>query len=140
MAQTTELKTALAEAERWIDAFMELLGWHDRDKSYRALTGAMHAFRDSLPWDEAAQIAGCLPIVLRGLFLEGWHPTSPSLPLANRSVLLERVHDSVHRELGIDPEQVLRGFLALLAQRLPPSELEDAKAVTPDELRALWPV
>ena len=76
---------------------------------------------------------------MRGLFLEGWHPTSPSLPLTSRNVLRERIHESVHREPGIDPERVIRAFLILLARHLPQSELEDAKAVTGDELRALWP-
>ena len=52
---------------------------------------------------------------------------------------LERIEEGVHRDPGIDAEQVARGVLALLAERLPEAELEDAKAVTPEELRAFWP-
>jgi uncharacterized protein (DUF2267 family) len=53
---------------------------------------------------------------------------------------LERVRESVHRDPGIDAEQVARVVLALLAERLPAPELEDVRAVTPKALRALWPI
>jgi uncharacterized protein (DUF2267 family) len=52
---------------------------------------------------------------------------------------LERIQDGVHREPGIDAEQVAKAMLALLAARLPPAELENAKAATPEELHGLWP-
>ena len=41
---------------------------------------------------------------------------------------------------GIDAEQVARVVLALLAERLSATELEDVRAVTPKALRALWPI
>ncbi len=40
---------------------------------------------------------------------------------------------------GIDPEAVARAVLALLATRLPASEIEDVIAATPKALRAVWP-
>jgi uncharacterized protein (DUF2267 family) len=55
------------------------------------------------------------------------------------TVSLERIQDGVHREPGIDAEQVAKVMLALLAARLPPAELENAKAATPEELHGLWP-
>jgi uncharacterized protein (DUF2267 family) len=39
----------------------------------------------------------------------------------------------------VDAEQVARATLALLAARLPPAEVEDAKAATPKVLHNLWP-
>jgi uncharacterized protein (DUF2267 family) len=59
--------------------------------------------------------------------------------LGKRNTFLERIHASVHHDPGIDPELAARGLLALLAQRLPAAELEDAKVLTPTELRGLWP-
>ena len=44
----------------------------------------------------------------------------------------ERIHDSVHRDPGIDVEEAARVVFAALAARLPASELEDAKAATPE--------
>jgi uncharacterized protein (DUF2267 family) len=52
---------------------------------------------------------------------------------------VSRVHDALHRDLAIDPEQVARTVLALIADRIDAAELENVKAATPAELRTLWP-
>jgi uncharacterized protein (DUF2267 family) len=67
----------------------------------------------------------------------GQHPNGR--PLHSRNDFLERIHDGLHRDPGIDPEQVARAVLALVSDRLPAAEVEDAKAGTPHSLRALWP-
>jgi uncharacterized protein (DUF2267 family) len=56
-----------------------------------------------------------------------------------RDAFLARVHDGVRRDPAVDPEQVARAALALIAARLPAAEVEDAKAATPKELHNLWP-
>jgi uncharacterized protein (DUF2267 family) len=90
-----------------------------------------------LPRDEAIYLGAGLPILLRGLYYEGWHPTGRRL--TSRNDFLDRIHDGLHRDAGIDPEQVARAILALLGDRLPPAEAEDTRAATPQSLRALWP-
>jgi len=52
---------------------------------------------------------------------------------------LHALRDCLHRDPGVDAEQVARAMFALLAERLPPTEVEDAKASTPHELHNLWP-
>jgi uncharacterized protein (DUF2267 family) len=117
---------------------MQRLGWHDRDKVYSALIAALHALRDWLPREEAIYVGASLPALLRGLYYEGWHAARHP-PSKSRRAFVERIHDGVHREPGIDAEQVAKAVLALLAARLPPAELENAKAATPEELHGLWP-
>lgn len=140
MAQTQELKTAVEETEAWLDEFMGLIGWHNRDLAFRALVTGLHALRDSLPWDEAANLAGYFPPLLRGFYFEGWHPASPLLPLTSRATFFERIHDAIHHAPGAEPEQVTRVLFMLLARRLPQSELEDVKAVGSEELHGYWPI
>jgi uncharacterized protein (DUF2267 family) len=75
--------------------------------------------------------------LLRGLYYEGWHPRTRAA--ASRSAFLERILDGVHRDVAVDAEQVARAVMALLATRMPPAELEDAKAATPPALHNFWP-
>jgi len=133
-----ELDDVVPAAMEWIDDLMRRLGWQDRDKVYSALIAALHALRDWLPREEAIYIGACFPSLLRGLYYEGWHATGHP-PVKSRRAFLERIHDGVHREPGIDAEQVAKAVLALLAARLPAAELENAKAATPEELHGLWP-
>jgi uncharacterized protein (DUF2267 family) len=139
MTSIRELDGALAATEEWIDDFMRRLGWHDREKVYAALIGTLHALRDSLPRDEAVYVGAQMPPLLRGLYYEGWHP-SARVAAKTRNAFLERIHEAVHHDPGVDAEQVALAAFALLAARLPVSELEDAKATTPKPLRSLWPV
>lgn len=139
MPSSPALDSAVREAQEWIDDATQRLGWHDRDKAYAALVAGTHALRDVLPIEEVVYLGASLPTLLRGLYYEGWHPTRRAGALKSRSMFLDRIHEAVHRDPGIDAEQVARGIFALLAARLPAAEIEDAKAATPKAVRTLWP-
>ena len=138
MATLPGLDTAVRATEHWVDDLMRRLGWRDRERVYRALIAALHALRDVLGRDEAVYLGAQLPALLRGLYYEGWHPSERSTA-TSRSAFIERIHEGLHRDPGVDAEQVARSLFALLAARLPASEIEDAKASTPHELHNLWP-
>jgi uncharacterized protein (DUF2267 family) len=138
MTTISDLNAAVTEAEDWVDDLMRRLGWQDRGRVYLALLATLHALRDCLARDEAVYIGAQLPTLLRGLYYEGWHPGARPAT-RSRAAFLERVHDGVRRDPGIDTEQVARAVFALLAARLPAAETEDAKAATPSVLHNLWP-
>jgi uncharacterized protein (DUF2267 family) len=138
MPKIEKLSIAVNATEEWIDDLLRRLGWSDRERAYLVLLAALHALRDAVARDEAVYIGAQLPPLLRGLYYEGWHPgTRPAAH--SRAAFLERIHDGVHRDPGVDAEEVARAVFALLAARLPAAEVEDAKAATPKELHNLWP-
>jgi uncharacterized protein (DUF2267 family) len=138
MTTILDLNAAVATTEDWIDDLMRRLGWQDRERVYRSLLATLHALRDCLARDEAVYIGAQLPTLLRGLYYEGWHPSARPAT-RNRGAFLQRIHDGVHRDPGVDTEQVARAVFALLAARLPAAEIEDAKTATPSVLHNLWP-
>ena len=133
------LDTAVGATEEWVNALMARLGSQDKERTYLALLAALHALRDALPRDEAGYLGVQLPVLLRGLYFEGWHPASHIQRAKSRSPFVERIQEGVHRDPGIDAEGVAHAVFALLAERLPPGEVEDAKAATPEALRMFWP-
>jgi uncharacterized protein (DUF2267 family) len=138
MTAPQDLRAVVRETEVWVDDVMRRLAWHDRERVFLVLLATLHALRDSLPRDAAIYLGAQLPPLLRGLYYEGWHPGA-HLAARSRSAFLERIHDSVHRDPGIDVEEAARVVFAALAERLPAGELEDAKAATPRPLHSLWP-
>lgn len=138
MTASDDFKAAVQATEDWIDDVVQRLGWHDREHAYRAFIATLHALRDSLARDEAIFLGAQLPALLRGLYYEGWHPGAGSAA-TNRNAFLQRIHDGVHRDPGVDPELVARAVFAMLAARLPSAEVEDIKAASPDPLHNLWP-
>lgn len=139
MDDIKELEKAVPDVEAWLADLKQRLQWRDREKTYLALLAVLHALRDSLPRDEAAYFGIQLPVLLRGLYFEGWHPSASLARAKSHSAFVERIQDGVHRDPGIDAEEVAQAVFALLADRLPAGELEDAKAATPTALRMFWP-
>jgi uncharacterized protein (DUF2267 family) len=138
MTAIREFENAIHAAEEWIDDLTQRLGWRDHEKVYLAFVATLHALRDSLPAREAVFLGDYLTLLLRGRYFEGWRLPKYS-SFKSRDAFLERIREGVHHDPGIDAEQVAHVALALLAERLPASELEDVKAVTPKALRAFWP-
>lgn len=134
-----QIQEALRETDRWLGNLAERLGWRDRQRLYLALRAALHVLRDRLPAEEAVRLGAELPMLIRGLYYEGWHPAGKPLQDSDRDELIQRVHEGVHRDPAIDAEQVMRAVCALLEDSIPESEIEDVKQVIGAPLRHLWP-
>lgn len=137
--EPSEFSGAITTARDWLADLLQRLQWTERDTAFRALTACLHALRDSLPEDEAGSLGVKLPPLIRGFYFDGWRPGLRSGASRTRAAFLERIHDGVHRDPAIDPEQVAHAVFALLAARLPPTAIESARAATPAQLHGLWP-
>ena len=68
----TTLDHAPQVIAEWLNELREDLGWVDKGRTYLLLRTALHAIRDSLPETEAADIAAQLPLLLKGIWWDGW--------------------------------------------------------------------
>ncbi len=66
---------SVEKAHIWLNDLAEELGTSDQQYAYRVLRAVLHALRDRLAVDEAAQLAAQLPIFIRGVFYDGWDPS-----------------------------------------------------------------
>ena len=63
------------ESNLWLKDVMERLATRDRHHAYSTLRAVLHALRDRIGPESAAHLGAQLPMLLRGLFYEGWNPT-----------------------------------------------------------------
>ena len=124
----------------WLKDLMEELDWQDRQEAYSALRVTLHALRDRLTIEEAAQLGAQLPMLIRGFYYEGWNPTGKPLKVRQRQEFLERIAEHFVR-VGepVHPEPIARAVFSVLAQRISDGEIADVKHVLPEDLRSLWP-
>lgn len=78
-------------AAAWLHRLRSDVGWGDSQQTYALLRGTLHALRDSLPPDEATAVAACLPLLIRGIYCEGWTPTLAPAHPRGCVAFLERV-------------------------------------------------
>ncbi|MBO0874187.1 MAG: DUF2267 domain-containing protein, partial [Pseudonocardia sp.] len=62
-------------AEVWVSAVAQQLGTEDRHYACRGLRAWLHTVRDRVTVDGAAHFAAQPPMLLRGLFFDGWTPS-----------------------------------------------------------------
>lgn len=127
------------QSHEWLGAVADALGTSDHDRAWRALRAALHALRDRLPPDEAVQLGAQLPMVMRGLYYEGWRPHRTPLPVRDRDDFLAPIQAAFRDEPAAAAEHVARSVYRVLADRVSPGEIHDVRGALPEAVRELWP-
>jgi uncharacterized protein (DUF2267 family) len=122
----------------WLNELMEELGWKDRHRTYQALRTVLHTLRDRLTVAEVADLAAQLPMLLRGLFYEGWKPNGKPVKGRRKEDFLAHIA-AVLRDPEVFPEEVAWAVFKILQAKVSAGELEDIKGILPREIRTLWP-
>lgn len=126
----------LEKTNAWLSAVTVALGAEDRHRAYQALRATLHALRDRIGPNEAAQLGAQLPLLLRGIYYEGWHPAGKPLKERNREQFLDHVRaDITHGEA----EDVVRAVFEVIAQFISAGEIDDIFWMLPEGVRDLWP-
>lgn len=136
--------STVQETNTWLRDISEQLGDDNRRHAYLALRGTLHAVRDAIPIDESAQLSAQLPMLVRGIYFEGWNP-GPAPPRGeSRERFLGRVDQAMERalwneETDIDAEKAARAVLRVLSERISGGEVRQVKRIMPEQVRELWP-
>lgn len=136
--------TTIQKTNAWLREIAEALGSDNRRHAYLALRGTLHALRAFLPLNESAQLAAQLPMLVRGLYFEGWNPAIAPEPDRSRErflswVATELEHAMWNEAHPIAPEAAARAVLRVLADHISAGEWEQARHVLPERVRDLWP-
>jgi uncharacterized protein (DUF2267 family) len=131
--------TTVQKTNVWLKELMHEMNWPDKHKAYHALRVTLHALRDRLSVEEAAQLAAQLPMLLRGLYYEGWDPSGKPVKERHRDQFLDRIREGYAGDDTVDPARIARAVFSLLSRRVTSGEIEDVKHVLPSEIRELWP-
>jgi|SRR5712664_1184048 len=70
------IDTTVQKTYRWLRELAAELGGVSREEAYDVLRAFLHTLRDRLTVEEAADLGAQLPMLIRGLYYEGWNPHS----------------------------------------------------------------
>jgi len=131
---------AIQKSQVWLNELGDELDWDSGAGVLLALRATLHALRDRLPPGEAAQLGAQLPLLIRGLYYEGWRPAAEPWKERHREGFLARVgHELRAYAQQKDPEAVVRAVFRVLSRRVSKGEIDDVKHLLPSEVRELWP-
>jgi uncharacterized protein (DUF2267 family) len=125
-------------AAEWLDALCLDLGWAERPRAYLLLRTVLHAVRDYLGPDEAADLGAQLPILVRGIYYEGWNPSGTPVHPRGSSDFIDRVTAAFTARPLEDPERAISAVFRLLRDRVSEGEIEQVARAMRKSLRELW--
>lgn len=131
---------SLQKTQMWLNDLMSELDWQDKpQKASLALRTALQALRDRLTVEEAVHLGAQLPILIRGIYYEGWKVTGKPAKERHKSEFLDHIAKAFCNDDTVDPERVMRGFLKVLARHISEGETAKVKTLLPKSLQELWP-
>lgn len=137
------LDATVQKTHEWLRDIGLELGDPNPRHAYLALRGTLHAIRDFLPLEESAQLSAQLPMLVRGLYFEGWDPSRTPEKDRTRESFLGHTEQALARamfneELPLDSEEATRAVLRVLDSRISKGEMEQVRHVMPERVRELW--
>ena len=133
------IEGAIHTTNKWLKELAEELGWSDRQRVYHALGAVLHALRDRLTVAEAVDLGAQLPMIVRGLYYEGWKPAARSPKDRKKEQFLAHIAAAFPDSPQVFPEGVAWAVFKLLESHVSAGEIGDVLHVLPTELRGLWP-
>ena len=130
--------TTVQKTNIWLKDIMQELGWADRHKAYVSLRITLHALRDRLTLAEAVQFGAQLPMLIRGLYYEGWTPAGKPDKVRHKAAFLAPIQEHFRDDWHVEPEEIARAVFKVLAAHVSAGEIEDIKQLLPQELKELW--
>ncbi|WP_431301090.1 DUF2267 domain-containing protein [Tabrizicola sp. BL-A-41-H6] len=122
----------------WLNLLQDDLGWSDRGRAYLLLRETLHAIRDFLSVDEAADLSAQLPLLIRGIFFDGWVPAKTPTALRSADDFLERVTKHFADNPLVEPDVAVASVFAVLRRQISDGEYRQVKWAMRKPLRDLW--
>lgn len=132
------IDTAPQVVAEWVNLLCDDLGWADKGRAYLLLCETLHAVRDLLTVDEAADLAAQLPLIMRGIYYTGWDPSKTPARLRTKKTFLERIAGRFGSPPLDDPERAVAAVFDLLRRKVSMGEIEHVSRAMRAPLQALW--
>ncbi len=131
--------TTIQETNHWLKLMMVELQTDDRREAYLALRSALHAVRDRIGAMNAVHLGAQLPILLRGIYYEGWRPTETPTHERRLEEFMDHVAAELPPKYRSNAGEVARACFAVMSRCLDQGEMLKLRGRLPHEALNLWP-
>jgi uncharacterized protein (DUF2267 family) len=137
--RTDTIDHAADGAQLWLHAIAEQLDCRDLRTAYHALRAVLHVVRDRLPLPDIVALGAQLPVLIRGIYYEGWAPHA----MPTRACHVEEFLGLIERTMAdagikLEPQHVVDAVFNQLRVQLSPSDLERLVPSMPAGMRLLF--
>jgi len=139
--QVPVFERTVQKTHLWLKDLAHLMGREDQHDAYVGLRAVLHALRDRLPIEVAAKLGAQLPLLIRGIYYEGWVPAHTPLKIHHIEDFLGLVASYLGNEKLIPETGVLtQNVFQVMKNHLSEGEMEHVKKVLPKSIVSLLPL
>lgn len=128
---------AAQQAQQWVNELADDLNWNER-RAYHLLRAVLHAVRDWLSPEEMTDLAAQLPVLVRGIYFEGWKPAETPVWERKKEDFIRRVEEAFSDEPLNDPDGAVAAVFHLLERHVSHGEIVQVRNSMKKSLRELW--
>jgi uncharacterized protein (DUF2267 family) len=139
MIKAAVLDTSLQRTHEWLHDIGSELGFDNERAAYAAMRATLHAVRDRLPPELVAHFGAELPMLVRGIYYDGWHPSAAWLKAAHDEDFFDSIAGELrgHDELE-DVEAAAGAVLRVINRRMAPGQIDRVFDALPEKVRRAW--
>lgn len=124
----------------WLKRLTETLNIEDRQVAYHSLRSVLFALRDRLPVELSAHLAAQLPLLVRGVYYEGYRPAEQPKTYRSRDEWNQAVMEHYGApQQDLNPEHITRAVFSVMNRELDRGIVTKVFSALPDDIRELWP-
>ena len=118
----------------------------ERNDAYRALRAVLTTLRDVLPVESAVALSTRIPLLIRGVFFDGYEPARPPIRLTGINAFVAEVERRLQARVSsrpadataIDAELAVDAVIAVVADHLDPATAGTIDKSLPPSVRERW--
>ncbi|MFP4111408.1 MAG: DUF2267 domain-containing protein [Candidatus Woesearchaeota archaeon] len=123
------------KTNEWLNNIKEELQWESKDDVYIATKAVLQTLRDRLPIDEAIHLAEQLPMLMKGMYYEGYKPRGKPEKMSENGFYRTINDRIVNKE--IDPESAAKAIIKIIYLKIGKGEFDDIKSNMPSDIQTM---
>lgn len=128
---------SIQKTNRLLGKLEKKFGWEERrEQSYSIVREVLHALRDRIPVNDAANFSAQLNLLLKGIFFDGWNPSETPMEM-DKDQFIQRIRENFPYSLDEDIENVIKGTINAIMDTMGGKIERNVKNTLPTEISKL---
>ncbi|TVR31282.1 MAG: DUF2267 domain-containing protein [Balneolaceae bacterium] len=138
MNEQVNLEKYCNETKSWLNDIANVMRVPDRtDWAMNVMKAVLHTIRDRTTLQEVFHLSAQLPVLVRGIYLEGYKPTGKPIKM-NAEEFMQQIKKRMAPSIDIPVTEAVRAVITVLYERTSPGEMDDIKGLMPKDIQKLW--
>ena len=134
--QVSVIERTVSKTNEWLERLCREMDNDDRQHAYVLLRAVLHTLRDRIGPEVSVHLAAQLPLLVRGIFYEGWDPGATPQKLT-LDEFINRVEREANLRSAAEAASGARAVMQVLWDELAPGTMDHVIAVLPEEFAVL---